>query len=70
MELLLKILQQQLLKSPRVTSALPWLLEGMALGTFFGPSPAAALDPWQFHPCLASADPEVMWSFPVERELF
>lgn len=69
-ELLPKILQQQLLKSPCVISAIPWLLEGMAVGAFCGPSPAAVLDLQQFHPCLASAGPQMIWSFPLEWELF
>lgn len=51
-------------------SAIPWLLEGMAAGAFCGPSPAAALDLQQFHPCLANAGPEMIWSFPLEWELF
>ena len=69
-ELLPKILQQQLLKSPCVISVILWLLEGMALGAFCGPSPAAALDLWQFHHCLGSAGPEMTWSFILEWELF
>lgn len=52
-----------------LSSAIPWLLREMALGTFCGPSSAAALDLQQFHPWLASACPEMTWSFPLGWEL-
>lgn len=69
MELLPKILLQQLLKSVCMISLLLWLLGGMALGAFCEPSHATALDLQQFHP-FGKCQPRSDLEFLLEWELF